>query len=200
MCMNLTAIFDGARGGLSRRFYDEKKPLQWTVINHADELQNLNKLPIEFQYSIAIHPSRFSALESLLRDGHGIAFGRQKQIPSNVLDAVGHIACTHHGALYPWLEDLVTKQAVPRWSESDLDEAADEGIDLKEQANIINGHVASSVQIKLIQAPNTESTKNPQLCYKRWRRISRRYTHSRWHTRSVANTWAEPKILNFLLF
>ena len=158
MCMNLTAIFDGARGGLSRRFYDEKKPLQWTVINHADELQNLNKLPIEFQYSIAIHPSRFSALESLLRDGHGIAFGRQKQIPSNVLDAVGHIACTHHGALYPWLEDLVTKQVVPRWSESDFDEAADEGIDLKEQAHIINSHVANSVQIKLIQSPNTEAT------------------------------------------
>ncbi|MDF1497459.1 MAG: hypothetical protein P1P90_05375 [Patescibacteria group bacterium] len=155
--MSLLAIFDGMRGGKNRYFNVEKKSMKWFVINGAEELQNLKKIPIELQYSIAIHPSRFTALESLLKDGHGIAFGRQKEIPVHILDAVNHIANTHHGALYPWLEDLVTKQSVPRWSESDFEDASSQGIDLKQQASLINDHVAKSIQIKLIQSPNSNA-------------------------------------------
>jgi len=155
--MKLMAIFDGMAGGISRYFYVTKKPMQWFVLNHMSELDDLKKIPIELQYSIAIHPSRLSALESLLQAGHSIALGRQKFIPEEVYKAVSHIAATHHGALYPWLEDLASKQAVPRWSEADFEEAAAEGIDLKEQARIILSHIGNSIQIKLIRSGNASA-------------------------------------------
>jgi hypothetical protein len=151
--MSLQAILDGMAGGINRNFCVKKKPMQWFVINHAEELHDMKKLPIEFQYAIAIHPSRFSTLESLLNEGHGIALGRQQRIPADVVCAVAHIAGTHHGALYPWLEDLACKQTIPRWSESDFDEASAQGINLKEQAKIIINHIKSGVQVKLLQSP-----------------------------------------------
>jgi hypothetical protein len=159
--MKLTAIFDGMRGGVNRHFYVEKKPMKWFILNSSDDLKNIKKIPVELQYSLAIHPSRYKVLETLLNEGHGIALGKQNHIPLEVLEAVRNIANTHHGAIYPWLEDLVIKQAIPRWSESDFEEAMDEGIDLKKQAEIINDHIANSIQIKLVKSSNTLSGNDP---------------------------------------
>jgi hypothetical protein len=154
--MNLRAILGGIKGGKNHYFCDNRIPMQWVVLNHTDDLNNIKKMPIELQYAIAIHPSRFAALEELLNQGHGIAFGKQCQIPLSISQAVSNIADTHHGTLYPWLDDLVVNKAIPRWSESDFEEAEELGIDLKQQAHSIADHLKESIQIKLIQSPASQ--------------------------------------------
>ncbi|MBD3281825.1 hypothetical protein GF391_03705 [Candidatus Uhrbacteria bacterium] len=157
--MNLRAILRGDLSGVIRSFYGAPANLQWQVFNTPDALEDTKQIPIELRYALALHPSRRNLLSALLNQGHGLALGKQSAIPGHVTDAVHHICAAHHGALYPWLEDLTLKQANPRWSESDHIEAQDMGLDLNQLTKLITDHVNHGVQLKLIQCP--ESSLDP---------------------------------------
>lgn len=141
------------KGGFCHRFEKQKQDINWSVLNQHTSFSCTRQIPIELRYALAIHPSRKQVLTDLLNQGHGLVIGKRKQIPRRVIDAVGIIANTHHGATYPWLMDLIDKRSLPRWSEADFEEAASMNVDLKGAARSIIDHCDSCLQVRIIQSP-----------------------------------------------
>lgn len=151
--MRMQNFMRGIKGGLNRRFHNQNKYISWTVLNQHTSISCTRQTPVELRYALAIHPTRNETLLKLLNQGHGLAIGRQKQIPPSIHKAVGIIADTHDGAVYPWLMDLIDKRVMPRWSEADYAEADAMNIDLKDAAQSIINHCDTCLQVKLIQSP-----------------------------------------------
>lgn len=141
-----------------RFFNDSPKKINWRVIGAADCVAGLHSLPLELQYALAIHPSRVQYLKTILSEGHALALGRNPVWNRRIHKAMNCVSAYHHGAVHPWLEDLVVKNIMPVFSESDLADAAERGVDLMEQIGIIKNHVSELLQIKIVESGNRGMT------------------------------------------
>ncbi len=135
-----------------RDFCDLPQKISWQVIGESDYSAGLHRLPLELQYALAIHPSRVEFLKSLLAEGHALAMGRNPHVNADVSKAIERISAYHRGALHPWLEDLIVKNITPAFSEIDLEDAAERGMDLFQLAAIIKNHAAELIQIKIVES------------------------------------------------
>ncbi|GEM_PF-1262843 len=137
-----------------RFFNNSRQKTNWRVIGASDYALGFSNLPIELQYALAIHPSRTEYLKSIFSSGHALAFGHYPISNPQVLKAIRCVSIYQHGAIHPWLEDLIVKNIIPVFSESDLEEATERGIDLIKQVEIIKNHVSELIQIKIVKSEN----------------------------------------------
>lgn len=108
------------------------------VITTPAELTAAELLPLEIRYILAVRPSRFEVLRTLLERGFGVGVQSVEKTPERVLQAVDRISRETQGnTIVPWLERLLRDEELPSFSEEDLRHAETKGINLYEEAKII---------------------------------------------------------------
>ncbi len=157
--MDVKAIFSGLGIGASRNFFVDRKKVNWSVVSGSRALEKLSSLPFELQYALAIHPSRLDEIQKILNMGHGLAMAKRKNVNNEILEAVSHIAYSYNGAIHPWLEDYIINRSSPKWTDADLENALDLGVNLEVQTQVLTDFCCSSCRLKLIQAPEHEITR-----------------------------------------
>jgi len=108
------------------------------VVTTPAELVLNEQLPLEIRYVLAIKPSRFETFRELLEAGYGIGVRSVGCTPERVLMAVDRISrLTQHNTIVPWLPNLLRNEELPVFSEHELRDAEEQGVNLYEEAKLI---------------------------------------------------------------
>lgn len=137
--------FDTWRGGADTE--DD-----WTIVTDQAVARNIQGLPREFRYVIAVKPSRHSALLDLLERGFGVGIRVRSEVPDEVGAAVHDLATlTQEGSMHPWIERLLARGDAPLWNGTDAEEARERGVDLGQAVEAIRQHQRASRRFVLVR-------------------------------------------------
>ncbi|MDQ7815141.1 MAG: hypothetical protein RDU25_05050 [Patescibacteria group bacterium] len=126
-----------------RRFFSARKGTKidrysLDVVTSPAELVLNDSLPLEIRYVLAVKPSRFETFRGILEAGYGIGVRSVGNTPDRMLVAVDRISrLTQHNTIVPWLPNLLRNEELPVFSEHELREAEEKGVNLYEEAKLI---------------------------------------------------------------
>lgn len=133
------------------------------VVTRPQELEFAELLPIEVRYVIAVRPTRHETFRSLLEKGFGIGVRTVVKTPERVLQAVDRISHeTQHNTVLPWLENLLRREELPVFTESELRQAEAKGINLYEETKTILSQRFEFKKIVLVALENQCLTEREQ--------------------------------------
>ncbi len=108
------------------------------IVTTPAELALQDQLPLEIRYVLALKPSRFETLREMLEAGYGIAVRSMDCTPERLLLAIDRISrFTQYNTIVPWLPNLLRNEELPVFSERELREAEEQGVNLYEEAKSI---------------------------------------------------------------
>lgn len=96
------------------------------------------RFPVELQFVLALHPEWREKLQSLFERGYGLGIRTIRSCPVSLLQAVERIAdVSQHRITEPWLTRLIHDTEIPVFTEDELREHYDLGMNLFDEAHLI---------------------------------------------------------------
>lgn len=119
------------RSSLSERYHVE-------VVAPDPAYIDVLRFPVELQFVLALHPEWREKLQSLFERGYGIGIRTIRSCPASLLRAVERIAdVSQYRITEPWLMRLIHDTEIPVFTEDELREHYDLGMNLFDEAHLI---------------------------------------------------------------
>jgi hypothetical protein len=120
------------------------------VISTPVELFDASKMPFELRFLFDRLPESAEKVRSLLERGYGIGIRTTRRTSPVVLQAVDRIAETTQGEVAePWLTKLIFEEEIPLFTEDELAEQNERGINLYTEAHLILSERFTMVHVVL---------------------------------------------------
>ncbi|MDD5726043.1 MAG: hypothetical protein PHC53_01365 [Patescibacteria group bacterium] len=157
--MNVGGLWEGVKG--------QGQDTDWTVIQAPSVLASNANLPLELKYVLSLRPSRQALVNQMLERGCGLGISKQTRVPERTSQAVERIAnLTHEGLTYCWLENLVRLNQEPVWNQAEQDAASAQGINLKEEIDLLKDLRETHCRFALLKFPGIQTTQQDEACIK----------------------------------
>lgn len=99
---------------------------------------DLDLLPIEIRFAVELHPEWKDKLQALFERGYAIGIRTIRRCPPFLLEAVERIAgASQEGTMEPWLSRLVHDTEIPVFTEEELRQHYELGMNLFDEAHLI---------------------------------------------------------------
>lgn len=154
MCYNHIMKLGGLWKYLNDPFGQPKQKTDWIVIQEPSALASGSDVPWELKYVLSLRPSRQEAISGLLEDGYGLGLSYHNQAPPHVTRAVKRVAdLTQEGLVHHWLEQLLKFGREPVWARQDEEDAQAQGINLKQEIQVIKDFGEGHGRLALVNFP-----------------------------------------------
>jgi hypothetical protein len=130
--------------GIIKRFSSQQKRdvnrFSVRVLSPSKEQFELKDVPFELQYVFKALPESVEKVRTLFERGYGIGIRTIRRTPNTVLQAVDRISeGSQMGVVEPWLTQLIYLEEIPLFTEDELFEQNELGINLFTEAHTILG-------------------------------------------------------------
>lgn len=157
--MNVGGLWEGVKG--------QGQDTDWIVIQEPSVLASHANLPLELKYVLSLRPSRQALVNQMLERGCGLGMSKQTRVPERTSQAIERIAnLTHEGLTHCWLENLVRLNQEPVWNQAEQDTASAQGVNLKEEIDLLKGWRETHCRFALIKFPGVQTTQQDEVCIK----------------------------------
>lgn len=157
--MNVGGLWEGVKG--------QGQDTDWIVIQEPSVLASNSNLPLELKYVLSLRPSRQALVNQMLERGCGLGMSKQTRVPERASQAMERIAnLTHEGLTHYWLENLVRLNQEPVWNQAEQDAASAQGVDLKEEIDLLKGLRETHCRFALLKFPGVQTTEQDETCIK----------------------------------
>lgn len=121
-----------------RRFASRSDAYRVDVVSTPAERFDPDRMPFELQFIFSELPESREKVHALLERGYGIGIRTTPRAPGAVLASVARISeHTQRGVVEPWLSRLIFQEEIPLFTEDELVEHGEQGINLYTEAHII---------------------------------------------------------------
>ncbi len=157
--MNVGGLWEGVKG--------QGQDTDWIVIQEPSVLASHANLPLELKYVLSLRPSRQALVNEMLERGCGLGISKKIRVPERTAQAIERIAnLTHEGLTHCWLENLVSLNQEPVWNQAEQDAASAQGINLKEEIDLLKDLRDTHCRFALLKYPGIQTTQQDEVCIK----------------------------------
>lgn len=130
--------------GVFKRFSSQRKNdvnrFEVRVLSPSAESFDPKNVPFELEYVFRKLPESEERIRTLIERGYGIGVRTIRRAPKTVLEAVERVSeASQKGVIEPWLSRLIFHEEIPLFTEDELYEQNERGINLFTEAHAILG-------------------------------------------------------------